>query len=187
MTGEMFPVIAVERVDPAEVNRLLVEWAHPLGACERPFHQDAHVLIVHGRATACTMSASTVSATCGGMDRETLVELARIARRPDAPWALRTMLRLWRDVLAHLWPSWPVAAAVSYAMPGTPGSLYRFDGWERVGCVAPSSGGGTWSSKPKVNAVADGVKTLWRYVYPTFSFPRVEAPHIVDMHLGGGL
>ena len=63
MTGEMFPVIAVERVDPAEVNRLLVEWAHPLGACERPFHQDAHVLIVHGRATACTMSASTVSAT----------------------------------------------------------------------------------------------------------------------------
>lgn len=22
---------------------------------------------------------------------------------------------------------------------------------------------------------------------PTFSFPRVEAPHIVDMHLGGGL
>lgn len=165
MSRELFPVLSVDRVEPAEANRLLVEWVHPLGACERPFHQDAHVMHVAGRPVACTVSASTVSATCGGMARTELVELARIARAPDAPWAMRPMLRLWREVLAPLWPCWRPKAAVSYALPGTPGDLYRFDGWERLGAVRPSAGGGTWSNAPTVNRIADARKTLWRWTY----------------------
>lgn len=162
----MFPLVAVASCDVDDANRLLDEWGHTLGPCERPFRQEAHVLTLEQVPVAVTVSASTVSATCGGMARTEVVELARIARHPAHPWVLRPMLRIWRAVLAPAWPCWPVAAAVSYALPGRTGDLYRFDGWERVGAVKPSAGGGTWSTSPKVNTVADGVKTLWRYRYP---------------------
>jgi hypothetical protein len=75
------------------------------------------------------------------------------------------MLRLWRAVLAPRWPDWPVTAAVSYALPGRTGDLYRFDGWRRVGPVRRSGGGGSWSGPPAVNAVGDGAKVLWLFDY----------------------
>lgn len=180
----MFPLVALHAVTEAEGNGLLADWGHPLGACRRPFRQDFHALFVEGVAVGLTVGASTVSATVGGFRRDQVVELARIARHPAEPWVLRPLLRLWREVVAPSWPCWPVAALVSYAMPGTPGAIYRFDGWRRVGRVRPSTGGGTWSSAPAVNTHADGIKTLWVYDRPILPAPthphrggvRVEAP-----------
>lgn len=165
---QLLPAVAGVEADMDDVNRLLVEWDHSLGACNRPFEQRGHALLIDGEPVAVTVSASIVSTTCGGDPRRGLVELARICRHPDRPWATRPMLRLWREVFAHQFASWPVHTAVSYATPGRTGEIYRHDGWERVGPVKPSSGGGTWSNAPKVNDLADGVKTLWR-----FRFPRV--------------
>src|SRR4051794_3512571 len=121
----LLPLVAVDEVDPADVNGLLVEWQHPLGSCDRPFGQQGHVLYTtiggQPRAVAVTMSASIVSSTAAGYECGQVVELARIARAPDAPWSMRVLLRLWRVLLAPTWPYWPVKAAVSYALPGTPG------------------------------------------------------------------
>jgi hypothetical protein len=172
VTRELFPPVSLERLDADHGNYLLTAWAHPLGACERPFRQEFHGLYVHGSLVGVTVSASTVSATVRDGDRTwrraEVVELARIARHPEQPWVLRPLLRLWREVLAPAWPCWPLSAAVSYALPGTSGDLYRFDGWRRVGPVRPSGGGGSWtSSAPAANAVADGVKTLWIHEYRT--------------------
>jgi hypothetical protein len=77
---------------------------------------------------------------------------------------MRAMLRLWRDYLARRWPYWPVDAAISYALPGKLGNLYRFDGWRKVGQRAPSGGRGTWSGRPAA-AVLSGPKTLYVYDY----------------------
>lgn len=161
----MFPIVAVHDVALADANRLLEQWAHPLGACRRPFRSECHVMTVEGEPVAVTVSASIVSATVAGRARGTVVELARIARAPGAPWVLRPMLRIWRATLAPRWACWPVAAAVAYALPGTPGDIYRFDGWHRAGSVAPSGGGGTWSRRPVVNDVGDGRKSLWLFEY----------------------
>lgn len=161
MTGSLLPLLAVEQVEPAEANTWVDHWAHPLGACERPFHQEAHMLIVDGRPAAATVSASTVSATSAGFDRGAIVELARIARAPEHPWVMRPMLRIWRAVLAQRWSCWPVRAAVSYALPGYLGDIYRFDGWKLYGEMAPSGGGGTWSNGSR----ALGRKRLWFYEY----------------------
>lgn len=162
--GQMFPVFGVRQVDTPEANALLVEWAHPLGPCDRPFGVQSWALEVDGVPIAVAVSASTVSATVEEWRRAEVVELARIARHPEHRGALRVALRVWRDYLARRWPFWPVVAAVSYALPGTPGNLYRFDGWENRGRRDRSGGGGSWtSSAPKVNDVDDGVKTLWAY------------------------
>lgn len=172
----LFPIVEAHEIDVADANRLLVRWGHVLGACRRPFEQRAHAFFLEQDPIAVTVSASTVSSTCGGDPRVGLVELARICRRPDERWVTRPMLRLWREVFAREWRSWPVSAVVSYATPGCPGHIYRHDGWERVGVVNPSAGGGTWSNAPAVNQLADGVKTLWRYRFPT------RAPSPVDAH-----
>lgn len=165
---EMWPLMGVREATKNEANDLLVKWEHPLGPCNRPFGQRCYVFELGDAPVATATSASTVSSTSAGMPRRQIVELARIARHPDHPLILRVMLRLWRVYLAQTWPYWPVSAAVSYAMPGTPGDLYRFDGWERVGPVKRSGGGGTWTSTdPKVARIADGVKTLWIYRYET--------------------
>ncbi|MPZ13785.1 MAG: hypothetical protein GEU73_05075 [Chloroflexi bacterium] len=159
-----FPMMNVGEVSEDESNALLVKWEHPLGPCERPFGQQGFVLDVFGEPVALAVSASTVSSTVHGYRRNQVVELARIARHPDHPGIMRVMLRLWRAYLAEAWPYWRPAAAISYAMPGTKGDLYRFDGWENWGKCKVSRGGGTWTLKaPKVSQIGDGVKTLWGY------------------------
>lgn len=160
---ELFPLLTVGEVELGDANRLLELWDHPLGACRRPFGSQSAILSIDGVPVAVTVSASIVSATVDGRARGTVVELARIARAPSHPWVLRPMLRIWRAELAQRWPYWPVAAAASYALPGTPGGLYRFDGWRRVGPVRKSGGGGTWGGKSAANVVGDGLKTLWMF------------------------
>jgi hypothetical protein len=160
------PAFSMEPCEPDHADALLARWKHPLGPCGRPFGRQDWLMAIDGQPVAVCVSASTVSATAAGYGRGELVELARIARHPDHRYVLRVALRLWRVYLAERWPYWSVAAAVSYAMPGTRGDIYRFDGWERVGVVKPSGGSGTWTrARPRVNDIGDGKKTLWRYRY----------------------
>lgn len=164
--ASLVSLVGLNPITLFSANELLTEWEHPLGACKRPFGSQAWALELNGSPIAVAISASTVSKTVAGYSRGEVVELARIGRHPDHPGAIRPVLRLWRDYLAQSWPYWPVKAAISYAMPGTPGNIYRFDGWERIGKCRVSPGGGTWTIKdPKVSRIADGIKTLWVYRY----------------------
>lgn len=146
----------------ALANNLLTAWGHYLGACQRPFGAEAWALEVAGEPVCVAVSASTVSSTAAGYGRQQLVELARLCSAPDARWATRPMLRLWREVAAPSWPYWPAAAAVAYSHNGRhDGRIYRFDGWTRVCTTAGSHGGGTWSRRRDTQHTARGSKTLW--------------------------
>lgn len=151
----------------AQANALLVHWGHYLGACARPFGAEGWVLDVAGRPVAVAVSASTVSATVAGYDRGQAVELARLCAAPDARWATRPMLRLWREVAAPAWRYWPVRAAVAYSHNRRhAGDLYRWDGWTLVTTEAGDSrGGGTYSTSRTVRHTATGRKTLWLWRY----------------------
>lgn len=183
--AELFPAtpsVSIEAIDKADANRLLVAWEHPLGACERPFGQDFHVMIAKGRAAAVTVTTSTVSSTLRDEQgvtwpRKQMVELARIARSPEDRWAMRPMLRLWREVLAHEWTHWPFGLAASYALPGTSGNIYRFDGWTKVREVKRSSPGkgSTWAKPSATDVIGDGRKTLWIYRYERAASGRGES------------
>jgi hypothetical protein len=164
--GDSDPIF-FSKLTKRQANQFLELWQHPLGSYERPFGYQAWGLAVLGQAVAVAVSGSTVSKKVNGRGRKEVVELARIARHPDHPGVMRVMLRLWRDYLAREWPHWPVTTAVSYALPGKAGNLYRFDGWEKVGQVKPSGGGGTWSKRPVAATIADGRKTLYVYEYRT--------------------
>ena len=91
------------------------------------------------------------------------------------------MLRLWRDYLAQdfrLGPDWQETApkvAVSYALPGKAGNVYRFDGWIPLGARKPWGGGATWSGPSVANRIADGVKSLWAYAYDPEQRRRLQA------------
>lgn len=156
------------KITKKQANELLGEFGHPLGPFTRPFGCQAWGLAIDGVAVAVAVSGSTVGATAAGYQRRQVVDLARIARHPDHPGVMRVMLRLWRDYLGPRWDYWddPVQAAVSYALPGKAGNLYRFDGWRLHGLCKPWAGGGTWSKQSKANGLADGVKKLFVYEYP---------------------
>lgn len=164
----------IHAISDDDANDLLERWRHPLGALNRPFGRHDWALLLDGEPIALACSASTVSASITDeqdrrFTRFELVELARLARHPDHPYVLRPMLRLWRAYLGPRWErdQWRPLAAISYALPGTPGDLYRFDGWTRVREVKRSMGGGTWTKKdPKVAQIGDGVKSLWIWRYP---------------------
>ena len=163
------PIAGVYPTPLDDANRLLVDWGHRLGPCNRPFHQEAFRLDVGSRPVAVAISASTVSAHAGGYDRHELVELARQAA--CEPWASRVMLRLWRETLAPLWPCWPVRAAISYSKNSMhTGDLYRFDGWEKFTVNGGSGGGGTYSTKRAPGDAVSGPKTGWMW-----RFDAVEA------------
>lgn len=163
-----FAMMNVTEVSRREANQLLEKWEHPLGPISRPFGQQGWVLDIMGEPAAVAVSASTVSKSVstpygGRYLRENLVELGRIGRSPEHPHIMRVMLRLWRAYLAHQWPYGKgLAALLSYAMPGTLGDIYRFDGWENWGRCEVSRGGGTWTYKdPAVSRIDDGIKTRW--------------------------
>lgn len=168
--------MVVEEVERDLANELFLQWAHPLGACERPFAHMSHVLYVEGLPVAATHATSIVSPTVDRYKRKDTVELARIARADEAPWAMRPMLRLWRAGIAQ--SQWttrrrgkgstgPLKAAVSYAMPGKLGDIYRFDGWRFVKfCKKASPGkGSTWAKGSATDDIDDGKKGLWIYDY----------------------
>lgn len=164
--------VAVVEIDRKEAAALCIEWEHPLGGCDRPFGQDQWALCVEGAPVACAITASIVSPTLRDETDRTwgrvgVAELARIARAPGAPWSMRVMLRLWREVLVHRWSHWPVEMAVTYQLPGTSGHLYGFDGWTRVRSVKKASPGrgSTWAKPSATDSIADGEKTLWVYHY----------------------
>lgn len=158
------PLAGVHRIDVALANECLVAWQHKLGACERPFRQEAYALELGDQIVAVAISASIVNGPVAGFQRTEVVELARLAA--CVPWANRIMLRLWREVCAPLWACWPVKAAVSYSLNAQHrGDLYRFDGWERVRSDCGSSGGGTWSSARNADDPAKGSKSLWVWRY----------------------
>lgn len=157
--------VGLHRVELAEANQLLAEWGHYLGPCLRPFHQEGWLLEVAGRPVSVAVSASAVAARTAGHDRQQLVELARLCS--GEPWATRVMLRLWREVAAPAWESWPPAAAIAYSQNDRhEGRIYRFDGWTRVTTAAGTSGGGgQWSSARRSGDARRGRKTLWLWSY----------------------
>ncbi|TDB76799.1 hypothetical protein E1264_38080 [Actinomadura sp. KC216] len=189
------PVVAFYQVDLDEAVELLVAWRHPLHLPDeefpagrpytRPYGSLAFVMADRGRRAAAVVLASTINpSVCKsrGWHRYNTVDLARIARSPDRrdQHCLRSVLRISRDYLAPLWlgtyPKWDarsaelcgeaqIAALSSTSLPGTPGNLYRFDGWERIRTSKGPKGGGR--QRPSAaNAIADGARGLWVYRYP---------------------
>jgi len=160
------PIAALARIDVDEANELLVAWGHRLGPVHRPFGMQAFVLGLP-EPVAVAVSASTVSNTAAGYRRGELVELARLGRAPAAPWALRVMLRLWRELCGPRWPYWRPLAAISYSKNADhSGDLYRFDGWERAADnCGVTGGGGAWSRPRYSTDPAKGPKSLWRWRY----------------------
>lgn len=141
-----------------EVNRLLSAWGHYLGPCNRPFGAQGFVLELEGKPVGVAVSASTVSATCGGFERREVVELARLCSHPSYPEVTRVTLRLWRLVAVTTWRQWCAKALVAYSDSARHGGqIYRFDGWERRGTRPRSGGGGTWTKR----TTEGGPKTLW--------------------------
>ena len=158
------PLAGLFQCDVDSVNRLLVRWDHNLGPCERLFEQQGWIFCVYGEPVACAVSASSCSSTAAGRPRGELVELARLCA--SERWANRVMLRLWREVAAHQWESWPVRAAIAYSQNYRhEGRLYRHDGWTKVTDRAGSNGGGNWSAKRDADHPAKGSKTLWIWDY----------------------
>lgn len=189
------PAIAFYEVDVDEATELLIAWRHPLHLPDdehprgrpykRPYGSLAYVMEDHGRRAACVVLASTINASVckpQGLHRYNVVDLARIARSPDRRdrRCLRAVLRISVEYLAPVWlgrfPNWDarsaelcgrpqIDAVSSTSLPGTPGSIYRFDGWERLRVSTGPKGGG--HQKPSAaNAIADGARGLWAYRYP---------------------
>jgi hypothetical protein len=98
-----------------------------------------------------------------------VAELGRLCSAPDARWATRPMLRLWREVAAPRWPHWPVRAAVAYSQNARhEGDIYRWDGWTRIRNDCASSGGAgasSWSAAVRKGGRSYGAKSLWLWRY----------------------
>ena len=161
-----FPAIGFTATSADVADGLLRRWEHYLGPCSRPFGRQDWLLWLDDRPLAIAVSASAVSDTVAGYKRQEVVELARLCADPQASWATRVALRLWREVAGPRWPFWPVKAAIAYSQNVRhPGNIYRFDGWEKITDRAGSSGGGTWSRRHYAGDAAHGRKTLWLWRY----------------------
>jgi hypothetical protein len=162
------PVTAdgLREISVADANHLLTRWGHYLGPCRRPIHQEGWALFVADEPVSVAVSASTVSATAAGLPRRQVVELARLCSAEA--WATRLMLRLWREVAAPAWQSWPVTAAVAYSHNSRhEDRIYRFDGWQQITRHAGSGGGGAWTRPRRRGDPSHGSKTLWVWRYRT--------------------
>jgi len=157
------PPALLDTLSIGDANRFIEGWGHKLGPINRPFGMQAFALFTDGYPRAVAVSASIVSATVAGYKRREVVELARLCSNPESPSMSRVMLRLWREVCAEKWPYWPIRAAISYSLNALHGgSIYRFDGWEKVADdVATSGGGGAWSRRRTPEELVGGSKTLW--------------------------
>lgn len=163
----LMPLAGLTPVSLATANTLLERWGHYLGPVRRPFGSQCWVLDVCGDPVSVAVSCSAVSATSAGMRRGELVELARLCSDPEQRWATRPMLRMWREVAAPRWPYWPVKAAIAYSQNARhDGTIYRFDGWEKVTDRAGGwNGRSQWSRKQQPGTAVHGRKTLWIWRY----------------------
>jgi hypothetical protein len=95
------PILHVEQIDRAELNKLLEAWGHRMGPYTRPTYtfEAHHALFRHGRPIAVTAAGETVRETVGdtGIARSSCVELARLCSL--SPFLCRPMLRLWRHII----------------------------------------------------------------------------------------
>jgi len=160
------PMATFGHIDKRDADSALVEWKHYLGASNRPFgRQDFGLSTPSLGLVAVAVSVSTVSPTAAGLPRKQVVELGRLVRHPDHPWATAACLRLWQSLAAPAWPYWPVTMAVSYCSlrehGAGGGKIYQLAGWRKHSVNKGSSGGGTWS-KP-ATARSGGKKSLWTY------------------------
>jgi hypothetical protein len=163
---DLLPLVAFDRIPDGDADRCLVAWGHWLGGCNRPFGRQSFGLhLADEGLVSVAVSASTVNATCGGYERSEVVELARLASRPDCRWATRVCLRLWRQVAPGCWAGayWPVRACVSYANTarGHTGDVYRLDGWRLLGEVPGGVAGGNWTRGKRYDP-----KSVWAYEVP---------------------
>jgi hypothetical protein len=159
----MFPLISFDLIENRIADQSLVEWGHWLGGCNRPFGRQSFGLFIENQLRSVAVSASTVNAKCGGYDRQSVVELARLCSHPDHRDLTRVALRLWRVIGPVCWSRhfWPVVAAVSYsnAIRHT-GDIYRFDGWRKVCEVSGGTAGTTWKRPRKKTFDA---KVVWAF------------------------
>ncbi|GAA2628057.1 hypothetical protein GCM10010411_76640 [Actinomadura fulvescens] len=160
---------------------------HPAGRpYTRPFGSLAFVMEDRGRHAAAIVLASTINPSVSkihGWHRYNTVDLARIARSPDRrdQHCLRAVLRIARDYLVPHWigryPGWDarsaemcggrpqIAALVSTSLPGTPGHMYKFDGFIKIRESKGPKGGGH-QNPSAANLIHDGARGLWAYRYP---------------------
>ena len=169
----VIPLTALMPIEIEDANRFLVDVVkHRLGACERPFRQEAYAIEVDELMVSVAISASAVSDTIldengTEFNRTQLVELARLGSAPHFSWASRVMIRLWREVCGPRYNPWTPKLAISYSQNAHhKGDLYRFDGWTKVRENAGSNGGGAWSRKRYAGDAHYGAKTLWLWRYP---------------------
>jgi hypothetical protein len=161
MPPSLFPLACWDRLPDHEADAALLAWGHWLGACARPFGRQSFGLWLAGDLVSVAVSASTVTATCGGYPRGEVVELARLCSHPDRRDLTRVALRLWRVTAPAEWTAayWPIRALVSYANAlRHKGDLYRFDGWQKVADVPGGVAGGGWQQGKRYER-----KSVWVY------------------------
>jgi hypothetical protein len=160
----MFPLVSFDLIPNEQADGALTEWGHWLGACNRPFGRQSFGLHVHNELLAVAVSASTVNASCAGLPRGEVVELARLCAHPHHRDLTRVALRLWRKVAPECWSRtyWPVRHLVSYANAiRHKGNIYRFDGWTKAAEVRGGRAGvNTGWTRPRQNY---DPKIVWVY------------------------
>jgi hypothetical protein len=157
----LFPMVAFDMIDNELADAALHDWGHWLGGCNRPFGRQSFGLYLQGELLCVAVSASTVNARCGGLNRNEIVELARLCSHPEHRDLTRVGLRLWRKIAADCWREyWPVHSYVSYSNAVRhKGDIYRFDGWTKVADVPGGHAGvNTGWTRPRKNYEA---KSVW--------------------------
>lgn len=136
MTSLLTPLVAFDAIDAEMLNRCLVAWEHRMGPLHRPRFGEfggAHGLFHEDRLVAVVAHEKMIAAETCGLTRADAFELARVCA--ERPGLCRVAVRLWREFV------FPAACRVgrySWAISYQDrvqhrGTLYRNDGWVRLG------------------------------------------------------
>lgn len=159
MIGLLGPLVAFDAIDHDQLNRCLTDWGHRMGPLHRPRFGEfggAHALFHEGRAVAVVAHEKMIAAKTCGLDRDEAFELARVCA--ERPGLCRVAVRLWREFV------FPSAArvggyrwAISYQDRAMhKGTLYRHDGWVRLGHTSSGS-----DQRGREGKRAGRRKTVW--------------------------
>ena len=144
MMQTTLPGLSMVTFDPIDLtlaNRMLVEWGHKMGSCDRPagYGLWCHALFYERQPVSVTIATTLIRDAVGGghdmaLDRSNCIELSRLcAARPGL---CRVALRLWRE---FVFPSLGYEYAISYQDADLHSGLtYRFDGWTRLPRISSS-------------------------------------------------